>query len=107
MAEFRSVQLGEVDSKGRNRRDDRHCFGLVRSVVIGVQRMVAACRDEGEKEDALGLLMAISLLHGSETPVQLFCGEATLTLARKLELGTHLFAAPAWAARLSRRHRPA
>ena len=79
MAEFRSVQLGLVDSKGRNPRDDRHYFGLVRSVVIGVQRMVAACRDEGEKEDAVGLLMAMSLLHGSETPVRLFCGEATLT----------------------------
>ena len=82
MAEFRSVQLGLVDSKGRNPRDDRHYFGLVRSVVIGVQRMVAACRDEGEKEDALGLLMAMSLLHGSETPVRLFCGEATLTPKR-------------------------
>ena len=79
MAEFRSVQLGEVDSKGRNRRDDRHCFGLVRSVVIGVQRMVAACRDEGEREDAVGLLMAMALLHGSETPMRLFCGEVTLT----------------------------
>ena len=82
MAEFRSVQLGLVDSKGRNPRDDRHYFGLVRSVVIGVQRMVAECRDEGEKEDALGLLMAMSLLHGSETPVRLFCGEATLTPTR-------------------------
>ena len=82
MAEFRSVQLGLVDSKGRNPRDDRHYFGLVRSVVIGVQRMVAECRDEGEKEDALGLLMAMSLLHGSETPVRLFCGEATLTSTR-------------------------
>ena len=79
MTEFRSVQLGEVDLKGRNRRDDRHCFGLVRSVMIGVQRMVAACRDEGEKEDAVGLLMAMSLLHGSETPLRLFCGEGTLT----------------------------
>ena len=82
MAEFRSVQLGLVDSKGRNPRDDRHYFGLVRSVVIGVQRMVAECRDEGEKEDALGLLMTMSLLHGSETPVRLFCGEATLTPKR-------------------------
>ena len=82
MAEFRSVQLGLVDSKGRNPRDDRHYFGLVRSVVIGVQRMVAACRDEGEKEDALGLLMAMSLFHGSETPVRLFCGEAALTPTR-------------------------
>ena len=82
MAEFRSVQLGLVDSKGRNPRDDRHYFGLVRSVVIGVQRMVAECRDEGEKEDAVGLLMAMSLLHGSETPVRLFCGEATLTPTR-------------------------
>ena len=82
MAEFRSVQLGLVDSKGRNPRDDRHYFGLVRSVVIGVQRMVTECRDEGEKEDALGILMAMSLLHGSETPVRLFCGEATLTPTR-------------------------
>ena len=79
MAEVRSVKLQDVDSRGRNPRDDRHYFGLVRSVVIGVQRMVAACRDEGEKEDAVGLLMAMSLLHGSETPVRLFCGEATFT----------------------------
>ena len=79
MAEFRSVRLDVVDSKGRNPRDDTHYFGLVRSVVIGVQRMVAECRDEGEKEDALGLLMAMALLHGSETPVRLFCGEAALT----------------------------
>ena len=82
MAEFRSVRLDVVDSKGRNPRDDTHYFGLVRSVVIGVQRMVAQCRDECEKEDALGLLMAMSLLHGSETPVRLFCGEATLTPKR-------------------------
>ena len=67
---------------GRNRRDDRHYFGLVRLVVIGVQRMVAACTDEGEKEDALGLLMAMALLHGSETPVRLFGGEATFTPER-------------------------
>ena len=78
MTEFRSVKLKEVDKSGRNPRDDRHYFGLVRSVVIGVQRMVAACRDEGEKEDAVGLLMAMSLLHGSETPVRLFRGEAAL-----------------------------
>ena len=82
MAEFRSVKLKEVDKSGRNPRDDRHYFGLVRSVVIGVQRMVAECRDEGEKEDALGLLMTMSLLHGSETPVRLFCGEATFTPKR-------------------------
>jgi len=86
MAEFRSVQLGLVDSKGRNPRDDRHYFGLVRSVVIGVQRMVAACRDEGEKEDAVGLLIAMSLLHGSETPVRLFRGEAALTPICRLVL---------------------
>ena len=86
MAEFRSVQLGLVDSKGRNPRDDRHYFGLVRSVVIGVQRMVAECRDEGEKEDSVGLLMAMSLLHGSETPVRLFCGKATLTPRRMQDL---------------------
>ena len=79
MAEFRSVQLDVVDSAGRNPRDDRHYFGLVRSVVICVQRMVAECRDEAEKEDAVGLLMAMSLLHRSEIPVRLFCGDAALT----------------------------
>ena len=96
MSEFRSVQLGVVDSAGRNPRDDRHYFGLVRSVVIGVQRMVAACRDEGEKEDAVGLLMAMSLLHGSETPVRLFCGEAALTkkmMHRMRTSATHATAA--------------
>ena len=77
--EFQQLKLREMQQRGRNPRADRHYFGLVRSVVIGVQRMVAECRDEGEKEDALGLLMAMSLLHGSETPVRLFCGEATLT----------------------------
>ena len=86
MAEFRSVKLDVVDSAGRNPRDDRHYFGLVRSVVIGVQRMVAACRGEDEKEDAVGLLMAMSLLHGSETPVRLFCGEAALTPTCRLAL---------------------
>ena len=101
MAEFRSVQLGLVDSKGRNPRDDRHYFGLVRSVVIGVQRMVAACRDEGEKEDAVGLLMAMCLLHGSETPVRLFYGDTTFTpktrqalRAAISSLGTHVTATP-------------
>ena len=79
--EFQQLKLREMQQRGRNPRDDRHYFGLVRSVVIGVQRMVAACRDEGEKEDALGLLMAMSLFHGSETPVRLFCGEAALTPA--------------------------
>ena len=94
MAEFRSVKLQDVDSRGRNPRDDRHYFGLVRSVVIGVQRMVAACRDEGEKEDAVGLLMAMSLLHGSETPVRLFRGESALTPTWRMALH-NLTAAPA------------
>ena len=95
MSEFRSLELGLVDSKGRNPRDDRHYFGLVRSVVIGVQRMVAACTDEGEKEDAVGLLMAMSLLHGSETPVRLFRGEATLTkeMIYRMRIGVTLAAA--------------
>ena len=100
MTEFRAVKLGLVDSKGRNPRDDRHYFGLVRSVVIGVQRMVTECRDEGEKEDAVGLLMAMSLLHGSETPVRLFRGEATFTPKKMQALrnamqttGTHAAAA--------------
>ena len=77
--EFQQLKLREMQQRGRNPRDDRRYFGLVRSVVIGVQRMVAACRDEGEKEDAVGLLMAMALLHGSETPMRLCCGEVTLT----------------------------
>jgi hypothetical protein len=64
---------------GRDPKHDRHHFGLVGSVAIGVQRLLAVCdavdAREGRldtKQRAVGLLMALALLHGSNVPLSLF-----------------------------------
>ncbi len=42
IAEVEKTELLQVDSKGRS-SDDRNYFGLVRSLVIGMRRMIASC----------------------------------------------------------------
>ena len=79
MEEFNSIKLDEMDDKYRNARQDRHYFGLAKSIIIGVRRMARFCDDSdaragttGSKRAALGLLMALALVHESLTPLQLF-----------------------------------
>ena len=79
IAEFSSLKLHEASAKYRNPQRDRHYFGLAKSLIIGVRRMCNFCDDSdasvgksGSKRAALGLLMALSLLHESLTPRHLF-----------------------------------
>ena len=79
MKEFKSFKLDKINSKYRNAKEDRHYFGLTTSLIIGLRRMFKFCDDadartgkSGSKEAALGLLMAMSLLHESRTPLHLF-----------------------------------
>ena len=79
IAEFNSLKLHESSAKYRNAQRDRHYFGLAKSLIIGVRRMCNFCDDadtstgkSGSKRAALGLLMALSLLHESLTPRHLF-----------------------------------
>ena len=74
ITEFEEMQLLQVDAKGRD-ANDRHYFGLVRSMVIGVRRMMSWCdRYDGPdtKKMAIGLLMAMSMLDRARTPTSLF-----------------------------------
>ena len=73
------MKLDEANAKYRNAKKDRHYFGLAKSLIICVRRMCKFCDDAdasagktGSKWAALGLLMALSLLHESLTPRHLF-----------------------------------
>ena len=77
--EFKSVKLDEANTKYRNAKQDRRYFGLAKLVIIGVRRMCTFCDNAdarvgktGSKKAAIGLLMALSLLHESVTPRHLF-----------------------------------
>ena len=77
--EFKSLKLDEANAKYRNAKKDRHYFGLAKSLIIGVRRMCRFCEvadaivgRSGSKRAAIGLLMALSLLHESLTPRDLF-----------------------------------
>ena len=78
MDEFEEMDLLHVDAKGRDSHD-RHYFGLVRSLVIGVRRMMSWCdRQDAQsgtkdtKKLATGLLMSMSMLDRTKTPTSLF-----------------------------------
>lgn len=78
IAEFEEMQLLQADVKGRD-SNDRHYFGLVRSMVIGVRRMMSWCDrydarsgNRDTKKMAIGLLMAMSMLDRTRTPTSLF-----------------------------------
>ena len=80
IAEVEKTELLQVDSKGRS-SDDRNYFGLVRSLVIGMRRMITWCDGYdarsgsgggNTKKMVIGLLMAMSMLHSSRTPASLF-----------------------------------
>ena len=78
IAEFKGMQLLDVDARGRD-SNDRHYFGLVRSTVISVRRMMAWCdhydarsSSRDTKKMAIGLLMTMSMLDRTRTPTSLF-----------------------------------
>ena len=78
--EFKAFKLNKADAKNRSgAQDDRHYFGLAKLIIIGVRRMCTFCDKAdasagktGSKKAAIGLLMALSLLHESLTPRDLF-----------------------------------
>lgn len=78
--EFKAFKLNKTDAKNRSgEQDDRHYFGLAKLIIIGVRRMCTFCDNAdastgktGSKKAAIGLLMALSLLHESLTPRDLF-----------------------------------
>jgi hypothetical protein len=65
--EFQSVETGTMEVKYRS-KVDRHYLGLTRSVLLAVRRLQG---DEAKIEGAKGLLIAMSMLHRSETPLAL------------------------------------
>ena len=78
MDDFENKDLLQVDAEGRGSHD-RHYFGLVRSLVIGVRRMMSWCDrfdaqsgSKDTKELTIGLLMAMSMLDRTKTPTNLF-----------------------------------
>ena len=80
MSDFAKMPLSHVDAKGRD-SNDRHYFGLVRSLTIGVRRMMDWCdRYDAKsgnldtKKMAIGLMMAMAMLDRTKTPMSLFTG---------------------------------
>ena len=78
MEDFEEMDLLQVDAKGRDSHD-RHYFGLVRSLAIGVRRMMTWCDrhdaltgTKDTKKLSIGLLMAMSMLDRTKTPTSLF-----------------------------------
>ena len=83
LADFLQTPLEQVDVRGMNRRlESTQYFGLVAMFRTAVQRLLSA--DEGGKSDgqheldagtkraALALLLLLSRLHGTLTPIELF-----------------------------------
>ena len=68
---FRVVKLRKVD-ESKDPERYRHYYGLVRSVLLTVQRMWEGCSTDEEREDALALLVAMSVLPGNDTPTRPF-----------------------------------
>ena len=69
MEEFKSLKLDEMNAKYCNSKQDRHYFGLAKSIIIGVRRMARFCDDSdartgttGSKRATLGLLMALLMI---------------------------------------------
>ena len=78
MSDFAKMPLSNVDAKGRD-SNDRHYFGLVRSLTIGVRRMMDWCDryddqsgNSDTKKMAIGLMMAMAMLDRTKTPMSLF-----------------------------------
>ena len=73
IALFNSVQLDEVDLKGRDKKTDTHYFGLARSIAVAIERMLSSAQHAAEdKQAAVTLLCGLSLLPPSATPTSLF-----------------------------------
>jgi hypothetical protein len=71
---FRSIDLADVDAQGHNPQvPSRQYLGLVRSVLLAVERLRQSAADSAEdKKLAMDLLAVLP----SDTPVGLFRGEA-------------------------------
>ena len=86
MSDFAKMPLSHVDAKGRD-SNDRHYFGLVRSLTIGVRRMMDWCDrydaqsgNSDTKKMAIGLMMAMSMLDRTKTPMSLFTQSSVKSL---------------------------
>ena len=78
MSDFAKMPLSHVDAKGRD-SNDRHYFGLVRSLTIGVRRMMDWCDrydaqsgNSDTKKMVIGLMMAMAMLDRTKTPTSFF-----------------------------------
>ena len=73
IALFDSVELNEVDLKGRDAARDTHYFGLARSIAVAIERMLSSSHHASEdKQAAVTLLYGLSMLPPSATPTSLF-----------------------------------
>ena len=81
---FKTAKLEDVDAQGRNPGTDRHLIGLYTSVRVVVERIKAdPSLPEAAKKATMQLLVIISVLPRSETPIELFrCGEGMLYTKR-------------------------
>ena len=81
---FKTAKLEDVDAQGRNPGTDRHLIGLYTSVRVAVERIKAdPSLPEAAKKATMQLLMIISVLPRSKTPIELFrCGEGMLCTLR-------------------------
>jgi hypothetical protein len=89
------VRVADLDFDGRNPMTDRHLFGLVRSVVITLDRLESnATFSENERREAKALLVAMSLLDRTKTPFGLLLGHDLDLLALQIDsCGKSMFAA--------------
>ena len=73
IALFPQLEQREVDEHGRNRITDQHLLGLDVSIRVAIGRIKNnPTLSEEEKAAAMALLVMLSLLPGTKTPVELF-----------------------------------
>ena len=96
ISDFAKMPLSHVDAKGR----DSNYLGLVRSLTIGVRRMMDWCdRYDAQsgtsdtKKMVIGLMMAMAMLDRTKTPVSLFAQRRRTRKLKSLPFGS-LFITP-------------
>ncbi len=67
-----SIPLQVLDRAGRDPATDTHFHGLARSVMFNVEGLVAEGLEQRDRHGAFALLVAMSMLHGTQTPHSLF-----------------------------------
>jgi len=74
------LDLADVDEAGRNLQQDTHYYGLQLSIRINLDRLMSAAdlADE-DRQAAVTLLAAVSMLHHTLTPVSLLEGHDVST----------------------------